>query len=327
MGVGRLEGNTYVADIPHFSWWNYDVPFPLVKFGASFVFENGAPATQLHVCLTSENTGTRCGFTNDEGAICGLIPKDEVMLLEVNNPCGELIYSQEIGPFSDSTTIGPITLPEVSITTTSISGNAINCDGDPVTDGYVRVFTGNIQLWLVLDENGAFEGEFINCSESDVTINVIDEEELKQSLPQTYAYGVDIDAGTITVCEDIDEFVFIEIPDIDTSFNWLFATAFSSPGSGETSITVQDSSNNSGFFFMRFNGVDVGNYEGVGEIGVVVDHPSGGGVITLFGSEVSVVVTYYGDVGDVIQGTFEGEFEGLQTGPTPYNGSFTARRY
>jgi hypothetical protein len=29
------------------------------------------------------------------------------MLLEVRNPCFEVIYSQQIGPYSDTTMIGP----------------------------------------------------------------------------------------------------------------------------------------------------------------------------------------------------------------------------
>jgi len=324
--VAELNGGQYVAEIPHFTWWNYDAWFPVAKFGASFVFESGTPVSQLSVCITAEGVGaSKCSLTDEDGFICGLVPSGEVLLMEVKDECGNVIYSQNVGPLDDTVVIGPITLPETSVTLTNLSGEAVNCDGDPVTVGYVRARVGNARYYIELDDEGQFSATLMNCNASDILLNVVDEENLKQSLPQFYDYALNVNTGTITVCEEIEQMIIVEIPELDTTYTYLLADAFTNPG--WTSITVQDSIGTTGNCSLFINGAGTGSYTG----SINFNTTDGMGNYEYYYSQDSIdfIVTFFGDPGEYIQGTFSGEvsLESQQVETYPVNGSFTALRY
>ncbi len=301
-GIATLSGGEYTANVAHFTYWNYDAWFPIVKWTASFVYESG-PATNVSVCITILDLDTRkCARTNDEGVVCGMVAADELLLMEVMDPCGNVVYSQEIGPFSDSTTMGPFTIPESAVTLTTVTGSAVDCDGNVVTNGFARIHVGGINQYVELDESdGTFEITLMNCDESDVMITVVDESALKQSLTQSYDYAATIDAGEITVCETIMQLVVLDVEGEDDDFLFFFPTAF--VNDGKTSInTQQDSSGTMGYFHMSFAGEESGTYDVTGmEIGLSLD---GGEFV--WASEATVVITYFGDVGDFVIGTISG---------------------
>ena len=81
-GEATLVGNEYVAQLPHFSYWNCDAPFETVKWGATFVYEDGSTASQVEVCLTILSLQTTaCAYTDQDGFICGMVAAGEVMLM------------------------------------------------------------------------------------------------------------------------------------------------------------------------------------------------------------------------------------------------------
>src|SRR5690606_37560229 len=128
-----LQGNVYVAQVEHFTYWNYDAWFPITKWGATFIYTNAQPAAQVSVCITIlELNTTKCALTNEDGFVCGMVAADQVLLMEVKDPCGNVIFSEEIGPFSDSTMTGPYTIPSTNVSTTTVSGDVVDCDGDVV---------------------------------------------------------------------------------------------------------------------------------------------------------------------------------------------------
>ena len=324
-GTGSLQGNEYVANLPHFSFWNCDAWFPLVKWGATFVYSDGSPASQILVCLTILSMeSTACGFTNEEGLVCGKVAKDEEMLLQVKDPCGNVIYSEVVGPYSDTTVIGPITLDPVSITTTTVSGCVVNCFDEPVENGYAVINSGGTwNIYAPYDDNGCFEKSFMNCNESDVTVFALDEDAIKQSLPQTYDYAEEINTGTLQACEDIIEYVELSVEGVSDPFVWLLPQAFVQPA--YTQIYVADSTTNGSFFFLGIPGDDVGTYTDCSyEIGVPVSTSPN---VFAYATEVTVVITYFGEVGDYIQGTLSGILEEENQGPEHnFTGEFSVLR-
>jgi hypothetical protein len=325
-GEASLEGNTYVAQVGHFSYWNYDAWFPAVKWGASFIYDDGTPATQIEVCITIiDLEATKCAYTNADGVVCGLVAANELLLMEVKSPCGEILLSQQIGPFSDTTMQGPFTIPITSVTTTEVTGNAVDCTGDPVTNGFARIKINQNNYFAVLDSvTGEFSLTVINCDEGDLTITAVDIDSLKQSLPQTYNYAPVVDAGTITVCEDLTEFIDLEVIGFPDHYFWFL------PNTGiqgtETYINAADSiGNSSKYFFVRFDGMAPGTYIPTGyEIGMQL--PT---LEMARATSVTLVVTYYGGPGDYIQGTVSGT---VNTGPNngndeyPFTGTFSVLR-
>jgi hypothetical protein len=314
-GEATLVGNEYVAQLPHFSFWNCDASFETVKLGVTFEYEDGSPASQTQVCITilSLNT-TTCSYTDAEGFVCGLVAADEEMLMEVVSPCGNAIYSQQIGPYSDTTMLGPITIPTSSVSFSAISGFAIDCAGNPVTDGFARIKVGAQNYYVELDDvTGAFSISVMNCDLSAVTIKLFDKAAITESLVFSFAYAPAIDAGTITVCEALTEFIDIEavgFPD-----HYLFYFPYTYNQQGYTTLGGQDSSAFFNYFYLSIPGTTPGVYTPInGEIGVQL--PNGLRAVADIES-ISLTITYYGAEGDYIIGTLTGTWH---SGPNGFGG-------
>ena len=324
-GRATLQGGQYVAEVEHFTYWNYDAWFPITKWGATFLYEDGSPAAQVSVCITIlELQTSKCALTDENGFVCGMVASDEPLLLEVKDPCGNVVFSENIGPFSDTTMTGPYTIPEANVNTTEISGSVEDCDGNAVSNGFVRIQVGATNFYVDLESDGTFSTTTINCNESDVVITAIDEANLKQSLPLTYAYAEVIDAGVITACENLTEFIDIELEGVAEHTVFVLPYAYVS-GNG-TSISSQDSLQNE-FVWLNIPGTSAGTYPQISaEISVEV---SPGVVARNYGTPISAVITYFGDVGDYIIGTFSGT---LSTNPQgggtdyPMTGTFSVIR-
>ena len=314
-GTATLSGGEYTANVAHFTYWNYDAWFPIVKWTASFVYESG-PAVNVSVCITILELETKkCALTNDAGVVCGMVAADELLLMEVVDPCGNVVFSQEIGPFSDSTSMGPFTIPESAVTLTTVTGSAEDCDSNPVTNGYARIHVGSRNFYVDLAENdGSFEITVMNCDEGDVVVTVVDESALKQSLPQAFDFAPTIDVGELTACEEIMELIVLNVEGEADDFLFFFPRAFVQQGI--TSISSQDSSGIFQFFYVSFSGDEPGTYEADGmEIGVEL---SGGE--SAWATQATLVITYFGDPGDFIQGTISGIMtDNPQGGGATYN--------
>jgi hypothetical protein len=62
--------------------------------------------------------------------------------LTVENDCGNIVYTKQVGPFTDNVKMDPVTLMVNEHDYASISGIALQCDGTPLASGYVKVHTG-----------------------------------------------------------------------------------------------------------------------------------------------------------------------------------------
>jgi hypothetical protein len=324
-GEAELQGNQYVTEVPHFSYWNCDAWFDLVKWGATIVYENGEPASQINVCLTilSLNSGA-CAQTNDDGFVCGMVAANEVMLLEVRSQCGDVLLTQQVGPYSDTTMIGPLTIPGQAAVLTHVVGLAVDCNGNAVTNGFATIKVGNDKYHAPIHTpNGEFGGTFVNCNQSGIDVTAFDVVGLKQSVTLSYPFTTSIDAGTLTVCDDLTELVDIEA--VGEPQHALFYFPEANVQGNNTTIYTLDSLNGS-YFYLNLLGTTEGTYTNTqSEIGFVL--PNGDQARA---NAVTVTITYFGAVGDYIIGTVSGTFH---TGPNgqggpdyPLQGNFTVLR-
>jgi len=318
-GLATLVGNSYVAQLGHFSYWNCDAYFELVDWSATFFYDDGAPASQIYVCLTILSlNATRCAHTNNEGYVGGPVAANEVMLLEVMSPCGDVILSQQIGPFSAATQTGPYTIPSSSVPVTAISGNAIDCNGATVTNGFAWIEVDERTYYVQLDQvTGAFSISVMNCDENAITVIAVDDAAIKQSLPSTFPYAQVIDAGTFTVCETVNEFLDLEV--VGFPDHYVFYFPYGTSKEGVTTLVTQDSLINQPFFFVRFDGDTTGTYTYLDNaLGaeIFVTLPNGDRAFAR-AEDLTVTITYFGAVGDYIIGTVAGTW---QTGPNGQGG-------
>lgn len=251
-GVAALEGNEYVGKVSHFSFWNHDFPYPLVDIKGQVVDEDGNPIPNIRVKI--EVVGEKyygTGPTNDDGFFCGLIPKDFDLELTIygTGPCNQTILYQElIGSFSENVTLDPIVViddPDNAITAT-VTGRLVDCDGSPVTNGYVRgVFNGRWFNIFPDDADGTFELSYVFCDlANDLDIQGYDIENGLQTDALTFPIDTDIQTGDLKACDQLDEYISYNLDGDD--FTIPFPSGF--PEGDDTYINAQLDS----FIFINF---------------------------------------------------------------------------
>jgi hypothetical protein len=225
-GSATKTGNNYVGTVTHFSFWNCDVPFPLVDLCMTLVNPGNQPLNNVAVRITrvSVPTSVATGYTDSLGNLCGKVPKDEPLKLEVLGLCGTVVYSQNIGPFSSNTSLGNITVTIPTSNLVTVTGNVVNCANAPVTNGYVYLYTSQGYYYNVpLSANGSFAATLLNCGGVVTSFSAvgIDNTAQQQGSPVTgSAASGTVNLGTVSACGTSSaEFVTVIINGVTYNFN------------------------------------------------------------------------------------------------------------
>jgi|GEM_PF-1232033 len=140
-GFATREGNNYVGEVSHFSYWNCDAPFPLIHLCGTVLLPDGRPAVNMGVQVMADVIySTGFGYTDSEGRFCGKMPKGEELKITVFFPgCEQEGYMITVGPFNTDTELDPITLPNVDNQGSGIITGTVYCDGDPLPNASIVV--------------------------------------------------------------------------------------------------------------------------------------------------------------------------------------------
>lgn len=312
-GTAQKVGNEYVGKVKHFSFWNCDEPFPLTQLHGTIYLDNSnQPLANVLIRITLLSNGASSfGYTDSDGKFGGCVPKDEALLLEVLEPldCGSNgIYAQNIGPFSGETTIPPITLSSSQVSILKVSGQLLDCAGQAVTNGYVKITLADLKNFLHTDANGQFEYTVIGCSNTTQTGEAVgyDLTNLLESTPKPFSTPPNtVNLGNLTVCTALTEYIqytldgqtFTKISpngglDLTTTF-------IASQDSSQDNSYIQfqfENSGQTGAFPLRFLQVNQKSYD------------------ISFGNVLTTNVTAYGNIGDLITGSFSGTFQEFSNG-------------
>jgi len=325
-GQATRQGNSYVAQLPHFSYWNCDQTFTLINWEASFTYTDGNPAQNNIICLTILSTGDqRCEITDANGVVSGPLPANEAMEINVENDCGKMVYTKEIGPFTDDIKMNSIALTGANgIDYANITGTALQCDGSPLSSGYVKVHTAlNDFIFAIKDATGHYEGRYAFCSGDVITLKVYDVVNHLVSLPHVITFDRDLDAGSLRACEQVDEYIRYKITGF--SREYIYYLPESEPGNLSTSIYSLDSIGVKGKFGFSFDGRSIGQYKGYTFFGNQINIPNGQ---VAYINNMNVNVTEYGSTGEYIRGNFSGKITAGGNGSggngwSDYSGSFS----
>lgn len=164
--------NYYRAEVSHFSYWNYDAPWPIINWCAHLTYPDGTPAANAKVIIKIAGSGvSKCGWTNNRGKVSGSLPKDQLLeLIFPNSECEGQNYSLEIGPFSEDENTPNIEVPFPSSAQLITCTGVLSCDGAPVSNGYVMVQNGYSTEVAPTDENGSYNLDVSYCSPNTLTI-------------------------------------------------------------------------------------------------------------------------------------------------------------
>lgn len=212
-GSATKQGNKYVGTVSHFSWWNCDAQFPTVTLCVTLVNSNGNPLSNVGIgIIRSGFNYPVMGYTNNNGQVCGLVPANESLSMNIYDNCGNIINTITIGPFSTNTTLPNITITSGSVQSTLVEGSLLKCDNASVTNGYVKLHYGNQTLFTPVT-NGNFSFNTLVCnSNSNFTLEGFDYDNLQTTTVINYTFtSPTTSIGNLTACNAVTEFISYQI--------------------------------------------------------------------------------------------------------------------
>lgn len=225
-GKATRSGNNYTGSVKHFSFWNCDIGLPTVMLTLQLKNGEGLPLVHTNVKIKGMTGGVPSfgyGTTDSVGRIRGLVLSGQALTLEVfSNDCTGSIYTTTIGPFSDDTDLGTITIANNNSLIT-IKGKLLNCNGTPVTAGVALINIGTRNFYASANLNGEFSLAYVKCvnSPSNFTVIGIDKDEQQESEPATFALTApETNTGTINACGTSSaQFITYKIDGTEYGFN------------------------------------------------------------------------------------------------------------
>lgn len=339
-GVAELQGDRYVGSVAHFTWWNNDFPYDAVDVKGKIVDEDGNPLAGVHVNIrvVGDSYGGH-GRTNADGVFCGGMPKGRELELTIvgEGDCfnwNQPIFSQVIGTFTENTTLPTITVTVSSGTAkkAKISGRLVDCDGNPVTEGYVQGKYGREDFQLYIDNpNGTFEVSLIYCDDpNDFEIKGYDLKNALQSEQLFFLQNDNVVVGDLKTCDQFEEFIKYNLDGNDFTIpgksiyggpRW---TSFSSFLTNTTNIEMAvETGEEIGTFPLVDGGVG-GQSPDLDSLNWTVNN-----VIMDDNVTVEVTFTRYdasGTTDGLIIGTFNGDFDDKSGMNHKLSGTFRSRR-
>ena len=220
-GSATLQGTNYVGTVSHFSFWNCDIPTEYVNICMNITNSNNIPLSNIKVDIESEFNGTRYGYTNDSGEVCGIIPANQILNLRYYfyNICNNIEIpnsSETVGPFSEDVTLNIVLdALEVEEYLEIITGVFNTCDGDAVVNGYVEGSIGNGIPFYSIVTDGTYEINVLSCNENaSISITGYDFDNLQSTGEINYTLtSPETELGNLSACDTIDEFIQYSIDD------------------------------------------------------------------------------------------------------------------
>jgi len=202
-GIATKNGTNYTGDVKHFSFWNCDFGEPAVTISMIIKNSSGLPLIYTGVLVKGDTGSIAHGYTDSLGQASGLVPANENLILEILDECGAIIYSQNIGPFSQNTNLGNITVGNSTSSVVTIKGTLINCNNTPISNGYALISYDNMIRYASASSNGDFSISFVTCSaiQSGFDIFGVDALSMEQGPTVKITAGsTEINAGNIFAC-------------------------------------------------------------------------------------------------------------------------------
>ena len=130
-------------------------------------------------------------------------------MITVEDFCGNTVYTNTIGPFTTTTTYGPITItPGGGTASQQVTGQFNNCSNNPVTNGYVVVEYAGSQF-IDYVSAGSYTINLISCAPNNsFTLEAIDIANQESSGQIAYTFTPPVtNLGTITSCNAVAEYI------------------------------------------------------------------------------------------------------------------------
>ena len=304
-GTATKVGGKYVGTVSHFSWWNCDAQFPTVNLCLTVVNPNNQPIANVHVELAPNNqTYPRTGTSDNNGEICGLIPANQTITMNVIDNCGNIITTSQIGPFSADTVLPNIVLTAGMVQQTSVVGTLAQCNNTNVTDGYVILRYGNQSLVSNVT-NGSFQFNTLVCTANTAfTLEGYDYTNLQTSGEINYTFTTPVtNVGNLLTCTAVTEYITYQID--NDPVNYLIGSIDAGYSPNGLTISLQGNGSTDRGFYLWGNSNTPGIY-------TTSTFQLEGGDFNYIGQQTTNTVSFnfsnFGSVGGYIDMTFSGTY-------------------
>lgn len=315
-GVANKVGTKYVGNVSHFSWWNYDAPFPQCNLTVTIHNSANQPVSNLVVQIVrpSQTFGAN-GTTNSSGQVTGIVPANETLTVNVLDFCNNVIYTTTVGPFTvgSSNVLPTITLTPSAISTSTISGVLKTCSNANVTNGVVRLKnTSSVnyysqQLQTVTNGSFSFVANFCGASQL-FTLEGDDFTNLQTTTPITFTATAPVtNIGIINACTATNEFITYQVDSNPVNYFITGINASYNNSTGPNNLSIFPSQSNS---FFRLNGTNIINMGTYNRSNFSLEFSTTPGIVEGLGAinTVQFVVSQIGAVGGYIDLTFNGTY-------------------
>ena len=199
-GIAAKTGTSYIGNVTHFSFWDLSPALPKINLCINVVNQNNQPLIYAGIVLHRVNFPASVGYSylDSLGNTCGEVPKIEPLTLDVLDWCGSIIYSQNIGPYTNDASVNII----ANIVAVTLTGKILNCNNAPVTNGTAIIYTSGGYFYNVpTNNNGIFNAVILNCSNINYSILPVDNVTQQQGMQVTgTATGGIVNIGNLQAC-------------------------------------------------------------------------------------------------------------------------------
>jgi len=306
-GSCQKEGNYYNCTISGSGYYCCCVPLPSICLSAQIFNSDGTESCFIKVTIEDlTDNFIYYGFTNEKGYFCGSVPQAADLKMTVKDHCNNVVYMNEIGPYSEDHQ-----LPDIYLESTveeyiiNIAGDIVNCDdiGIEFTTGHISITVpGKLTVFPTegpqLDLNIA-----LKClAFPSMDIQVFSAVESTVTPVATFSEFGDIQLGLMQPCDMLDDFFNV---DIDGTSYFTSPTQFYKKDNSTTNWYVLEGLSGNETFKLELR-----NYNGMGTYSVNaffnlnVSPQSSTPKITTSSPDINVEITI--DDGEYIEGSFTG---------------------
>lgn len=327
-GSATRQGNKYVGNVSHFSWWNCDAWFNTVMLSATVKTSEGHPLANVNIKLIRTGGMSGIAITDENGATSGLVPANEAFTMQVtmDSICGnnQILHSSVIGPFTADTTLPDVIIDNSLVDFVTVQGNLVKCDNSNVTNGYVQIGYGfGNRSAVAAVTSGSFSFTTAVCSSGNpFTLHGADFDALQQTDALTFTYMQPItNVGNIVACNGVTEFITYTLDSNPTRYIIGSITAQAYVGIEGPTLYIGAQGPVSIHIFG--NDIAAGIYS-TGD-GFSIENGEIGAVSSFTTNTMTFNISHVGPVGDYIDMTFYGTYQNA-TGVHTLNGTAHVRR-
>jgi len=330
-GSATKQGNQYIGEVSHFSFWNCDFSSSGITLTMRLININQTPLVNTAVKLTRPGISwlnNITGYTDSLGQVSGLVPTNEALVMEVLDPCGTTLYTQNINPMTQDTDLGNITVTNTGSGIITLEGRLINCNNIPVTNGYAMISFDNNTRYAAVDGNGRYQTSFTFCAGSGSVASILAVDNGTGGGPQ-HSTTVNVNLTSpatnladIVVC-DTTPFAYINYNIDGVDYYWNASNSFQMQGvdfPGSFTLLV-DNQPGPRQFVLNVDGSSTGVF---GASFTSTDAFPSGGSVSFIPGFTSTVTRFATSWPDFFEGSFTGQYTHSSTGSTVHtiNGTY-----